>query len=102
MICFWVLWLIKIDRLTKRKNTTTLPTFWWNGADDSVLNWRVSLPKPVGIFCANDNHAFYLANLCRLYGIGIPEEAAILGVDNDESLCKTTCRRYRVLIRMPN
>ncbi|MDR1959226.1 MAG: DNA-binding transcriptional regulator [Planctomycetaceae bacterium] len=73
-----------------RKNSTTLPTLWWNGLDDSVLNWVESLPKPVGIFCANDNHAFYLTNLCSSFGIGIPEEVAILGVDNDESLCKTT------------
>jgi LacI family transcriptional regulator len=74
----------------KRNNTTTLPTLWWNGVDDSVHYWVRSLPKPIGIFCANDNHAFYLANLCRFYGIAIPEEVAILGVDNDESLCKTT------------
>jgi LacI family transcriptional regulator len=74
----------------KHKNSTTLPTLWWSGLDDSVHHWITSLPKPVGIFCANDNHAFYLANLCRFYEIAIPEEVAILGVDNDESLCKTT------------
>jgi len=73
-----------------QKNSTTLPTLWWHGLDDSVLSWVASLPKPIGIFCANDNHAFYLVNLCRSYGIGVPEEAAILGIDNDESLCKPT------------
>ncbi|MDR1493198.1 MAG: DNA-binding transcriptional regulator [Planctomycetaceae bacterium] len=73
-----------------RKNSLTLPTLWWSGLDDSVLNWVKSLPKPIGIFCANDNHAFYLTNLCSSYDVGIPEEVAILGTDNDESLCKTT------------
>ncbi|MDR0870592.1 MAG: DNA-binding transcriptional regulator [Planctomycetaceae bacterium] len=74
----------------ERQTNRTLPTLWWSGLDDSVLGWIVSLPKPVAVLCANDHHAFYLANLCRFYGIGVPEEVAILGVDNDESLCKAT------------
>ncbi len=74
----------------KRKNSEMLPTLWWQGLDDSVFAWIESLPKPVGIFCSYDNHAFYLTNLCSSSGIAIPEEVAILGVDNDESLCKTT------------
>ena len=74
----------------KRKNSVTLPTLWWQGLDDSVFAWLESLPKPVGIFCAYDNHAFYLTNLCNLLGIAVPEEIAILGVDNDVSLCRPT------------
>ncbi|GHT40641.1 XylR family transcriptional regulator [Planctomycetales bacterium] len=72
----------------EQENSTTLPTLWQSGLDDSVLQWIKSLPKPIGIFCANDHHAFYLTSLCRSYEIGIPEEIAVLGVDNDESLCK--------------
>jgi len=64
-----------------------LPTLWWAGADTSVLDWIESLPKPVAIFCAYDNHAFYLTNLCSMAGIAVPESVAILGVDNDVSLC---------------
>lgn len=71
----------------QKKNSQMLPTLWWKGLDDSVLSWIESLPKPVAIFCAYDNHAFYLANLCSITGIAVPESVAILGVDNDESLC---------------
>ena len=74
----------------KRKNSVTLPTLWWQGLDDSVFSWLSSLTKPVGVFCAYDNHAFYLTNLCNLLGIAVPEEVAILGVDNDISLCRPT------------
>ena len=74
----------------KRRNTVTLPTLWWPGLDDSVVAWIESLPKPVGVFCSYDNHAFYLTNLCNSQEIVVPEEVAILGVDNDESLCRTT------------
>jgi len=74
----------------RRKNSETLPTLWWQGLDDSVFAWIESLPKPVGVFCSYDNHAFYLTNLCSSLGVAVPEEVAILGVDNDESLCRTT------------
>jgi len=60
---------------------------WWEGADDSVLAWIESLPKPIAVFCAYDNHAFYLTNLCSVSGIAVPERVSILGVDNDTSLC---------------
>ena len=71
----------------QRRNSWMLPTLWWKGADDSVLAWIESLPKPIAIFCAYDNHAFYLTNLCAISGIAVPESVAILGVDNDASLC---------------
>ena len=74
----------------QRRNSLMLPTLWWQGSDDSVLAWIESLPKPIAVFCAYDNHAFYLANLCNIYGVAVPENVALLGVDNDLSLCLTT------------
>ena len=74
----------------QRRNSWMLPTLWWKGLDDSVLAWIESLSKPIAIFCAYDNHAFYLANLCSIYGIAVPESVALLGVDNDASLCLAT------------
>ena len=74
----------------QRRNSLMLPTLWWKGSDDSVLAWVESLPKPVAVFCAYDNHAFYLANLCNISGVAVPENVALLGVDNDLSLCLTT------------
>ena len=74
----------------QRRNSLMLPTLWWQGSDDSVLAWVESLPKPAAVFCAYDNHAFYLANLCNISGVAVPENVALLGVDNDLSLCLTT------------
>lgn len=42
------------------------------------------LPKPVAILAANDSTALHLVNLCARYGINIPEDVAVLGIDNDE------------------
>ncbi len=47
-------------------------------------DWLIELPKPVGIFTSHDNEAFSLLRLCQELGLAVPEEVAILGVDNDQ------------------
>lgn len=59
----------------------------WYYRQDLLRDWLLSLPKPVGIFCCDDNQAVILAEACNVLGIRIPYEVAILGVDNDEILC---------------
>lgn len=54
---------------------------------DSPGNWITRLPKPVGVLCANDVEALALLETCRRLRIAIPDEVAVLGVDNDPSLC---------------
>lgn len=49
--------------------------------------WVKRLPRPTGIFCANDILASQLAEVCRQKGVPVPEHVAILGVDNDDLLC---------------
>lgn len=49
--------------------------------------WLKRLPRPTGIFCANDILASQLIECCRQQGVAVPEHVAILGVDNDDLLC---------------
>ncbi len=49
--------------------------------------WLRRLPRPTGIFCANDILASQLSEACRQLDLMVPEELAILGVDNDDLLC---------------
>jgi LacI family transcriptional regulator len=49
--------------------------------------WLKSLPKPVGLMAATDDRAHHVLNVCGEYGIAVPDEVAIIGVDNDEMLC---------------
>ncbi len=49
--------------------------------------WVKGLPRPTGIFCANDILAAQLIEACRQHGVAVPEHVAILGVDNDDLLC---------------
>lgn len=57
-------------------------------AERGLTNWLRKLPKPVGLFVPWDLLGFQLSEACRQLGIQIPEEIAILGVDNDELTCK--------------
>lgn len=46
-----------------------------------------ALPKPCGLFAANDVVGETVLKAARFEGIGVPDELAVLGVDNDERVC---------------
>ena len=50
--------------------------------------WLLELPSPVGVLAAEDWSAVTVVNACRDLGIAVPEQLAVLGVDNDEHLCR--------------
>ena len=52
-----------------------------------LARWITSLPRPVGIFACYDIKAQQILDICREHEIRVPEEVALLGVDNDELLC---------------
>ena len=60
----------------------------WDIADENVVKWLRALPKPCAILASNDIPARYLAELCSELNIRVPEDIAILGVDNDEAECQ--------------
>lgn len=49
-----------------------------------------SLPKPIGLFAASDKIALLAMAIGRESGLRVPHDLAILGVDNDESICEST------------
>ena len=56
----------------------------------SMRNWLRRLPKPVAVFCSHDLRAHQVLMLCRELGLSVPQEVAILGVDDDAILCGFT------------
>ena len=60
----------------------------WEGFRASLAQWLASLPKPVGLMAADDKRARQVLEVCRLTGIRVPDEVAVIGVDNDEMLCQ--------------
>jgi LacI family transcriptional regulator len=62
---------------------------WFSQAEARRLDrWLQSLPRPVAILAANDTAGQKVLDACRRQGLMVPEEIAVLGVDNDETLCE--------------
>jgi LacI family transcriptional regulator len=59
----------------------------WKSVDRQVRDWLLTLPKPAAILASNDVPARHLAETCRTLGLFVPEQVALLGVDNDEVEC---------------
>lgn len=49
--------------------------------------WLESLPKPCGIFAANDDIAAAVLDVCKMADISIPGDIAVIGVDNVPAFC---------------
>jgi LacI family transcriptional regulator len=56
--------------------------------EDRVAHWLRDLPKPVGLMACNDIRGQQVLNACRDVGFAVPDEVAVIGVDNDEMLCE--------------
>ena len=53
-----------------------------------LIETLCALPRPIGLFAANDTYAVELIGACRKAGISIPSDASVVGVDNEEFLCE--------------
>lgn len=60
----------------------------WESHQKQLMRWLESLPKPVGIFATNDQLAVRLLDACRRAAIAVPEEVAVVGCENEETLCE--------------
>ena len=61
-------------------------------ADSNWMPWLQQqlneLPKPIGILAQSDNRANHLINACEDLGLKVPDQVAIVGVDNNEIVCR--------------
>lgn len=55
----------------------------WGRAQEEMVDWVRSLPKPIGIIAVTDARARQLLQACIVADVPIPEQIAIVGIDND-------------------
>jgi LacI family transcriptional regulator len=67
--------------------TTNLDQSDNDAETEAIAAWLLSLPRPIGIFACYDARGQQVLNAARRAGLSVPEEVAVLGVDNDEILC---------------
>jgi len=59
----------------------------WESQQDALARWIADLPKPVGVMVCSDQRGLQFLDACRRAGVAVPDEVAVIGVDNDEPLC---------------
>src|SRR5207237_9564748 len=52
-----------------------------------AARWLRAHPEPVGLMLCNDGVGPMITQACRQAGMAVPEEGAIVGVDNEEPIC---------------
>ena len=57
---------------------------------DALKSWLSALPKPCGVFAASDAIAETTLAVCRKEAIPVPEDIAVIGVDDNEEICENT------------
>ena len=60
----------------------------WEREQQVLAEWIDALPKPVGLMACNDDRGRGALEACRIAGVHVPEEVAVIGVDDDELFCE--------------
>lgn len=69
---------------------TSLTTIEQSGITDvePLSEWLTSLERPTGLFVCNDIRGQQVLNVCRKLQIAVPDDIAVIGVDDDEAVCQ--------------
>ena len=59
----------------------------WTAGQRALTRWLKQLQKPVGIFACFDVRGQQVLDACRTAGIRVPDDIAVVGVDNDPLRC---------------
>lgn len=62
----------------------------WRQLQAELAAWIAGLPQPIGLLACDDSRARHVLEACRSRGVLVPEQVAVLGVDNDEVICELT------------
>ncbi len=60
----------------------------WEREQALLARWMSKLPTPIGLFACDDDRGREVLEVCGLLGLHVPEDVAVIGVDNDEVFCE--------------
>lgn len=61
----------------------------WSGIL-KIAEWLEKLPKPCGVLACKDEVGLDVLQACELLGVSVPDEVAVIGVDNDQLMCESS------------
>jgi len=59
----------------------------WYYKQHPVSKWLKSLPKPIALMACDDTQGQIITEICKICNLRIPEDIAVMGVDDDEMTC---------------
>ena len=62
----------------------------WQKEQRRMAEWLRSLPRPFGLMACNDDRGQHAIEACKIVDLKVPEDVAVIGVDNDELICDLT------------
>ncbi len=80
----------EVNALVRHKPTNLSA---WNRELRVLADWLHALPKPAAVLAGDDTLAVHILTACRLAGLMVPQQIAVLGVNNSQSLCETQLPR---------
>jgi len=60
----------------------------WEREQEHIGKWLSGLEKPIGIMASHDSQGMQLLDACRRIGVKVPDDIAVVSVDNDPVLCE--------------
>lgn len=60
----------------------------WGERLQQLAAWASSLPHPCGIFAVHDYRAQLLMEACESAGLRVPQDVAVIGMDDDVIICE--------------
>lgn len=75
------------------KAAATSKKKWYTTGEKDMSQWLSSLPKPIALVACNDDRARQVLSACKMGDLYVPEEIAVLGIDNDELVCDLSSPR---------
>ncbi|MCR9293259.1 MAG: DNA-binding transcriptional regulator [bacterium] len=60
----------------------------WEAEQQHIMDWLRKLTTPIAIMTCNDVRGQHVIDACSKLSLSVPEQVAVLGVDNDDLLCR--------------
>lgn len=60
----------------------------WEKEQGRIGQWLRALPRPAGVLACNDMRGQHVLDACQRVHLGVPEDVAVIGVDDDVLLCE--------------
>ena len=60
----------------------------WEAEQESIVAWLKQIEPPFAVMACNDIRGQHVIEACSKLNLAVPEQVAVIGVDNDELLCR--------------